>query len=115
VAFSLTLYDFVNLGRIAVGTSHSPADWVVKPIDVQARWSIGGETWSEWQSLELSASPTDLYNDSRRLSYWIEPHKAKNMHYVQLRFVCRPELPIGHPYSGQPAWLMVDEIEVRRK
>lgn len=115
VVFSLTLYDFVNLGRIAVGTSHSPADWVVKPINVQARWSIGGETWSEWQSLELSASPTDLYNDSRRLSYWIEPRKAKNIHYVQLRFVCRPELPIWHPYSGQPAWLMVDEIEVRKK
>lgn len=115
VEFTLMLYDFVNLGRIAVGTSHSPADWVVKPVDVQAQWSVDGQKWSEWQSLELSASPADLYNDSRRLSYWIEPRKVKTIHYVRLRFVCRRGLPIWHPYSGQPSWLMVDEIEVRRK
>lgn len=115
VEFTLMLYDFVSLGRISVGTSHSPADWVVKPIDVQAQWSIDGQKWSEWQSLELSAPPADLYSDSRRLSYWIEPRKAKTIHFVRLRFVCRQGLPIWHPYSGQPSWLMVDEIEVRRR
>ena len=56
--------------------------------------------------------PGDLYNDSRRLTYHLEPRKARYVHYVRLRFICRPQLPIWHPYAGEPAWLMVDEVEL---
>ena len=115
VEMTLYLRQFGNIGEIAVGACHSPGDWVVKPQDVQASWSIDGQNWSDWQSLELRNPPADLYGDSRRLRYTLEPSKARAINYVRLRFVCRPELPIWHPYTGQPSWLMVDEIEVRRR
>jgi hypothetical protein len=34
---------------------------------------------------------------------------------VRLRYICRPTLPIWHPYHGKSAWLMLDEVELRRK
>ncbi len=112
VELTFTLENYETLDEISVGTSHSPADWVIKPLDVQASWSIDGQKWSAWQSLEALGQPGDLYNDSRRLTYHLEPRKARYVHYVRLRFICRPQLPIWHPYAGQPAWLMVDEVEL---
>ena len=115
VEMMLTLEEYATLGEIAVGACHSPNDWVVKPLDVQASWSIDGKNWSPWQSLDVQNPPANLYRDSRRLYYSLRPHKAKYVHYVRLRFACRSTLPIWHPYSGEKAWLMIDEIELRSK
>ena len=113
VVLTLTLDHFATLGAISVGACHSPADWVVKPLDVQASWSIDGREWSPWQSLDLQNPPSDLYRDSRRLRYLLAPRKARSVSFVRLRFLCRPSLPIWHPYAGEPAWLMVDEVELQ--
>ena len=115
VELTLTLEEYATIGTISVGAAHSPTDWVVKPLDVQASWSIDGNRWSPWQSLDLLNEPSDLYGDSRRLRYSIEPNKARSVHFVRLRIVCRPTLPIWHPYHGEPAWLMLDEVEMLRK
>ena len=115
VELTLTLKDHTTLNEINVRSSHSPADWVIKPLDVQACWSIDGKKWSEWQSLTLCDPPADLFADSRRLTYLLEPRKAHYVHYVRLRCICRPTLPIWHPYAGEKAWLMIDEIEVKSK
>lgn len=115
VEITLSLWQFATLGEISVGACHSPSDWVIKPLDVQASWSIDGLQWSDWKSLELQNPPADLYSDSRRMCYGLTPRKAKSVNYVRIRFICRPSLPIWHPYAGQPSWLMVDEIEVRKK
>ncbi len=115
VEMYVTLENYATLGEISVGTCHSPADWVVMPRDVQASWSIDGKKWSTWQSLSLQNPPSDLQNDSRRLRYSLKPRKAKAINFVKFRFICNPTLPSWHPYSGQKAWLMIDEIEMRKK
>ena len=115
VEFNLTLDHHATLGQISVGVCHSPADWVVKPQDVQASWSIDGRSWSPWQSLDLQNPPADLYADSRRLLYTLTPRRAKSIGYVRLRFICRPTLPVWHPFAGQPSWLMVDELGLFQK
>ena len=115
VEVTLTLEQFATLGEIAVGACHSPGDWVVKPLDVQASWSVDGRKWSDWQRLDVQNPPTDLYHDSRRLHYTFQPRRAKAVNYVRIRFICRPTLPIWHPYSGQKSWLMVDEINLFKK
>ena len=115
VVFDFSLEQFATLGEIAVGACHSPSDWVVKPQDVQASWSIDGLKWSDWQSLDAVNPTSDLYNDSRRLRYSLHPRKAKAVSYLRVRFICHRTLPIWHPYAGQPAWLMIDEISLRQK
>ena len=115
VVFDIALARFAKLGEISVGACHSPADWVIQPIDVQAQWSIDGKKWSDWQSLEQQNPSDDVQGGSRRVRYSINPHKAKYINYVRLRFICSPELPVWHNYSRRPAWLMVDEVEVHSR
>ena len=115
VEMTLTLMERETVGEITVGACHSPADWVVKPLDVQASWSTDGKKWSDWKSLDLKNPPADLYRDSRRLNYTLQSRKAKKIKFIRLRFLCRPTLPIWHPYAGQKAWLMLDEIELKKK
>ena len=115
VEMTLTLMERETVGEITVGACHSPADWVVKPLDVQASWSTDGKKWSDWKSLDLKNPPADLYRDSRRLNYTLQSRKAKKIKFIRLRFICRPQLPIWHPSAGHPAWLMLDEIEVKKK
>ena len=115
VEMTLTLEEYATLGEIVVGVCHSPDDWVIKPLDVQVSWSIDGTVWNDWQSMNLKNSPANLYHDSRRLRFALQPRKAKYVHYVRLRFICRPTLPVWHPYFGQKAWLMIDEIGLRSK
>ena len=115
VELTIALARFATLDEIAVGVCHSPTDWVIQPVDVQAQWSIDGNKWSDWQSMELKNPPDDVQGDSRRLRYSIEPRKAKYINYVHLRFVCLPLLPVWHTYSSQPSWLMLDEVEIHSR
>ena len=115
VEMTIALARYAKLDEVAVGACHSPGDWVIQPVDVQAQWSIDGKKWSDWQSLDLQNPPDDVQGDSRRLRYFIHPRKAKYINYVRLRFICMPELPVWHNYSRRPAWLMVDEVEVRSR
>ena len=115
VVLTLTLKGPALLSELSTGIGHSPTDWVVKPLDVQAQWSKDSVTWSAWQSLDLPHPPQNLYTDSRRLRYRLAPRKAKGVRYVRLRFVSRPTLPPWHPYAGERAWLMLDEVELRSR
>ena len=115
VTLTLTLKEPSLLAEVSTGIGHSPTDWVVKPLDVEVCWSKDSLTWSPWQSLDLPHPPANLYTDSRRLRYQLAPAKAKVVRYVRLRYLCRPTLPPWHPYAGEKAWLMIDEIELRTK
>ena len=115
LVLSLELDTFADLARIEVGACHSPADWVLRPLDIEVQWSIDGRHWSDWQHLELQNPPSSPYADSRRLLYTLEPRRARRVHHVRLRLAARPTLPPWHPYAGQPAWLMLDEITLRSR
>ncbi len=88
---------------------------MVRPLAVEASWSIDGSRWSPWQEMQLLNPPADLYNDSRRLRYTLSPRRARAVRYVKVRFLCQQRLPVWHPYAGQKAWLMVDELELLPK
>ena len=108
----LTLEQYADLKAVSLSTCHSPADWVLGPLDVQVQWSIDGRKWSSWQSLDPLNPPADRYKDSRRVTYRLATRRARKVHYVRLRVVCLNRLPVWHPYAGEPAWLMLDEIEL---
>ena len=110
--FLLTLDHYADLSSIAVGACHSPDDWVMRPLYVEAQWSIDGLRWSPWQSLSLHNEPSDRYHASSRLRYSLAPRRAKAVTYLRLRLIARPTLPPWHPYAQHPAWLMIDEIEI---
>ena len=115
VVLTLTLKAPATIGEVSTGVCHSPTDWVVKPLGIEVQWSADSIAWSPWTELELPHPPANFYTDSRRLRYSLAPDKTKAVRYVRLRYSCRPTLPPWHPYAGEKAWLMIDEIELRTK
>ena len=115
VVLTLTLKAPATIGEVSTGVCHSPTDWVVKPLGIEVQWSADSIAWSPWAELELPHPPANVYTDSRRLRYSLAPDKTKAVRYVRLRYSCRPTLPPWHPYAGEKAWLMIDEIELRTK
>ena len=115
LVLTLTLDRPSSIGEVRASACHSPTDWVVRPLSVEVQWSADSLRWSAWQSLELRNPPTDPFTDSRRLLYSLTASKNRNMCFVRLRYICRPTLPPWHPYAGEPAWLMIDEVELRSR
>ena len=115
LTLTLTLKEASLLSGIDVSAAHSPSDWVLKPLEIQAQWSADGKKWSPWQTLDLPHPPADIFNDSRRLRYRLTTNRksdTRGVKYVRLRYINQPRLPIWHPYAGEPAWLMIDEVEL---
>lgn len=112
LTLDISLDRQADLQQLVVGVCHSPSDWVVRPLYVEAQWTADGKRWSQWQPLALPNADEDLQHATRRLRYLIAPKRAKGVRQVRVRLVCRPTLPPWHPYAGQSAWLMLDEVEL---
>ena len=122
IDFNLVLEKPITLEQISAGFCHSPGDWVVRPLKVEAQWSADGKTYSPWQELETVRPLVNETKESRRLMLrrtyaprqgLFHPAEARGVRYVRLRVHCQKSLPQWHEYSGEPAWLMIDEITVQ--
>ncbi len=122
IDINIVLDSPTTLKQISAGFCHSPADWVVSPVDVAVQWSTDGKQYSPWQPLEVARPLVNESKESRRLSLrrsfaqrqgLFHPAEARGVRYVRLRVHCLKSLPQWHEYSGEPAWLMIDEITVQ--
>ena len=115
VEFLVTLEKLEKVNQVSVGFCHSAHDWVIRPWEVQVQYSTNGKEWSPWQSCLMNNLPDDLANDTKRVRAFLRLGKkgVKNIRYIKVRVVGSKTLPIWHPYHGEPAWTMIDEIEIR--
>lgn len=111
-----------DLAQVSVGFCHSAADWVLQPDSAEVQWSRNGIRYSPWQPLGIVRPIADPQRESRhitlRRSYaprasLFHRAEARRARYVRIRIHCRPRLPEWHVAAGEPAWLMIDEINVK--
>ena len=124
VLFTATLNDAVTLKQVAVGFCHSADDWVVQPLRVEVQWSRDGIRYSPWQEMTALRPVANERKESRRLQFCrsyapaqglFHPAEARRVRFLRFRITCQPTLPDWHPYSGEPAWLMIDEISIHKQ
>ena len=101
-----------KINTVKVGLGHEPNDWVVWPKGVWVSFSSDGDEFSEWQPAELPVfnSPDKMQGFGR-----VEARlrtTGKQWKYVRVKVENQGVLPEWHPYAGQKAWIMVDEVEV---
>ena len=101
-----------KINMVKVGIGHEPNDWVVWPKGVWVSFSSDGDEFSEWQPAELPVfnSPDKMQGFGR-----VEARlrtTGKQWKYVRVKVENQGVLPEWHPYAGQKAWIMVDEVEV---
>ena len=101
-----------KINMVKVGIGHEPNDWVVWPKGVWVSFSSDGDEFSEWQPAELPVfnSPDKMQGFGR-----VEARArvgGKQWKYIRIKVENQGVLPEWHPYAGQKAWIMVDEVEV---
>ena len=101
-----------KINTLKIGICHEPNDWVVWPKSVWVCFSSDGTEFSEWQPAELPVfdRPDKMQGFGR-----IEARArvgGKQWKYVRVKVENQGVLPEWHPYAGQKAWIMVDEVTI---
>ena len=101
-----------KINTVKIGICHEPNDWVVWPKSVWVCFSSDGTEFSEWQLAELPVfdRPDKMQGFGR-----IEARArvgGKQWKYVRVKVENQGVLPEWHPYAGQKAWIMVDEVTI---
>lgn len=111
-----------TLEQFSIGFCHSANDWVIQPDSVEIQWSRNGKSYSPWVSLTPVRTIQDPRRESRRVSMrhnfkprqgMFHPAEAAKVQYIRIRVHTQNQLPEWHVGAGQPAWLMIDEINAK--
>jgi hypothetical protein len=97
---------------VKIGLCHEPQSWVMWPKGVWVCFSKDGEEFTDWQMSELP-----VFDRSDRMKGFgrIEARArvdGKKWKYVRVKVENQGVLPEWHPYAGQKAWIMVDEVTI---
>ena len=106
----LAVPTVVNM--VKIGLCHEPNDWVMWPKGVWVCFSSDGKEFSEWQMAEL---PVFDRPDKMKGFGRIEARArvdAKKWKFIRVKVENQGVLPEWHPYAGQKAWIMVDEVTI---
>ena len=122
VDVTIQLGEPTTLEEVAIGFCHNAKDWVLQPWQVKVQWSKNGRSYSDWKPLSAVHPITDVQKEGRRVAMrctfnpkqgFFHPAEAPNVKYIRIRIHCQQLLPPWHIAAGQPAWLMIDEINVK--
>ena len=101
-----------KINTVKIGLGHEPNDWVVWPKGVWVSFSSDGDEFSEWQMAELPVfDRPDKMKGFGRIEARLRTD-GKQWKYVRVKVENQGVLPDWHPYKGQKAWIMVDEVVV---
>ena len=100
------------INMVKIGLCHEPNDWVMWPKGVWVCFSSDGKEFSEWQMAEL---PVFDRPDKMKGFGRIEARArvdGKKWKFIRVKVENQGILPEWHPYAGQKAWIMVDEVTI---
>ena len=101
-----------NINTVKVGLCHEPNDWVMWPKAVWVCFSKDGTEFSDWQMAELPVFDCpDRMQGFGRIEARARVNERQTK-FVRVKVENQGELPIWHPYAGQKAWIMVDEVTI---
>ena len=101
-----------NINVVKVGLCHEPNDWVMWPKAVWVSFSKDGKEFTDWEQAELP-----VFNKPDKMQGYgrIEARAkvdAKQVMFVRVKVENQGVLPDWHPYKGEKAWIMVDEVSL---
>ena len=99
-----------DINTVKVGICHEPNDWVVWPKSVWVSFSKDGKEFTDWQMAELPVfDRPDKMKGFGRIEARARVNE-KQAKFVRVKVENQGTLPEWHPYAGQKAWIMVDEV-----
>ncbi|MCC7455293.1 MAG: family 20 glycosylhydrolase [Crocinitomix sp.] len=114
VEVELDLGKIQSISKIACNFYQYSNSWIFFPSTVEVSVSKDQKKWSETRI--FSTNSIDLSNKKRILPVEIQLNeKGKKLpaRYIRFKATNIGVVPNGHEAAGQPAWLFIDEIEVK--
>ncbi|MBO4306781.1 MAG: hypothetical protein J5848_00515 [Bacteroidales bacterium] len=109
VIFDVRLDKRRKVNSISVDCCHAPNDWVLLPLKVQVKLP-NEESWHDCTAESLPANPQ---KGRQHVVYtFVNLQPTTKVSKLQIRIIHPAVLPEWHPYKGNNAWLMIDEITV---
>ena len=100
------------INTVKIGLCHEPNDWVMWPKSVWVSFSKDGKEFTDWQMAELPVfDQPDKLQGLGRIEARLRAD-GKQWKYVRVKVENQGVLPEWHPYAGQKAWIMVDEVTI---
>ena len=101
-----------DINTVKVGLCHEPNNWVVWPKSVWVSFSKNGKEFTDWQPAELPVfNKPDKMQGLGRIEARARVNE-KQVKYIRVKVENQGVLPEWHPYAGEKAWIMVDEVSV---
>ena len=121
LVLDIELTDAVNPEQVSVGFCHNAPDWVLRPEQVSVQWSKDGKRYSGRRNLAPLALPGNEQRDCRRIETqyrfarkgFFRFREARKVRHLRITVLPQQSLPAWHPNADEPAWLMIDEINVQ--
>ena len=101
-----------DINVVKVGLCHEPQSWVMWPKGVWVSFSKDGKEFTDWQMAELPVfDRPDKMKGFGRIEARLRTD-GKQWKFVRVKVENHGVLPEWHPYAGEKAWIMVDEVTV---
>ncbi|MBK9175898.1 MAG: family 20 glycosylhydrolase [Flavobacteriales bacterium] len=104
VTITVDLGSVQDISRIAIGALNETYSWIHMPEAVAFFASSDGKTFTLWGSHQQKTK-------AGRVAFGVE--QAGKVRYVRIAVKHPGTIPEGYPGAGNPAWMFLDEIEVR--
>ncbi len=97
---------------VKIGLCHEPQSWVMWPKGVWVSFSKNGKDFTDWQMAELPVfDRPDKMQGFGRIEARLRTD-GNQWKFVRVKVENQGVLPDWHPYKGEKAWIMVDEVTI---
>ena len=112
VEATVELTEALDITMLKIGFCHDPQRWVFWPKSVWVSFSKDGVRYTDWERAEMPVfTAPDRMASLGRLEARARVNHPQ-VRYVRIKMENLGVLPEWHPYKGEKAWIMVDEIQV---
>ncbi len=124
VTITVDLGSVQDISRIAIGALNETHSWIHAPKAIEFQVSTDGKNYTSVGMAiptmrEIPVIPADPIKRKSTMMTRVQGRnvfaveKPAQARYVQLQVLHSGIIPAGDPGAGNPAWLFLDEIEVR--
>jgi beta-galactosidase len=99
-----------DIDKILIGFCHEPNNWVFAPAAVTIFTSADGINYQEFAA-KLPFAAANKKDSGGRIKVEANINR-KDIKFIKIKVENIKTLPEWHAYSGEEAWLMIDEVEI---
>lgn len=106
----IDLNETKNISEVTVGCLQDVGPWIMFPSEIIVEVSADGKKFEQISNMLISEKEKTEKISIENFTLHFKKQKAR---FVKIKALNFGKLPAGHESAGEPAWLFVDEIQIK--